>query len=107
MEPKQEGMTYEEAALFLGYDHHYVRQLTSRGVLEIDHLEEVRPHVNKVYLTTKSVETYHRLHAVRLTARVKLTKEQWQKFTEMFGLELVHRRDLEYVTQYLKGDDNG
>lgn len=69
-------MSYNEAALELGVDHHYVRMLVSRGVIEIHHREEVRPNVLKVFVTTISVMAYKESHKVRSTIKLRVTPEE-------------------------------
>lgn len=69
-------MSYNEAALELGVDHHYVRMLVSRGVIEIHHREEVRPNVLKVFVSKRSVMAYKESHKVRSTVKFRVTQEE-------------------------------
>lgn len=73
-----QSMSYEEAALAIGCDHHYVRILVGKGRIRVHHTEEVRPHVLKVFVTKADVDEYIEAHKVRTTVKVRVTREELQ-----------------------------
>lgn len=83
------GVSYEEAALMMGCDHHYVRMLTSRGTFRIVDRIEVRRNVFKVYIRRDDVEQYIEDHRYRVTKKVRLTPEEWDQFVRQFGHKAV------------------
>lgn len=81
--------SYAEAALVLGCDHHWVRMKTHRGDFRIVRREEVRPNVLKVYISADDVDRYREARRVRVTRRVRLTKDEWRQFAKMFGKDKI------------------
>jgi len=69
-------ISYEEAALLIGCDHHYVRMLTSRGRFTIVDREEVRPNVLKVYIDRSEVERYIEQRRHRETIKIRVTSDE-------------------------------
>jgi ribosomal protein S9 len=69
-------MSYEEAALVLGCDHHWVRMLTSKGKFTIVDRVEVKPNVLKVYINGDEVEAYREAHRARHTVKLCLTEDE-------------------------------
>lgn len=66
-------MSYKEAALAIGCDHHYVRILVGRGTIRVHHTEEVRPHVLKVFVDSYDVYNFIETHKARQTVKVRVT----------------------------------
>lgn len=77
-----ESMSYKEAALAIGCDHHYVRMLVAKERIRIHHREEVRPNVLKVFVCSDDVAAYIEANKVRRTVRVRVTEEELQLLHE-------------------------
>jgi len=81
-------MSYKEAAMAIGCDHHYVRMLVSQGRISIHHREEVRPNVLKVFVSKDDVDAYIEAHKVRSTVKLRLTAEEAQAVSKVLGRRL-------------------
>lgn len=71
-----DSISIQEAALRIGCDHHYVRALIARKVIEVDHLEPVNKSVNKVFVTKLSVKQYMESRRERFTYHIRVTHEE-------------------------------
>jgi tRNA A22 N-methylase len=69
-------MSYKEAALAIGCDHHYVRMLVSKGTISVHHTEEVRPHVLKVFVSASDVRAHINKTRKRDLVKYRLTLEE-------------------------------
>jgi hypothetical protein len=52
------GMTYKEAELYLGLNHHYIRTLVRKGVIRVVGSEEAMPNVPRILLSVEDVEAF-------------------------------------------------
>ena len=73
---KADYISIKEAAMRIGCDHHYVRNLMKQKRLEIHHTEPVNSGVSKVFLTKKSVKLYMEDRRQRYAIKIRVTQHE-------------------------------
>jgi len=72
-EIKVDYISIKDAAMRIGCDHHYVRQLVKQGRLQVDHTEPINSGVEKVFLSKLSVKQYMEERRERTSWRIRVT----------------------------------
>lgn len=76
MEPRVDYISIKDAAIRIGCDHHYVRNLVKQRRLIVDHTEPINSGVAKVFLTKDSVKEYMESRRVRETMKIRVTDDE-------------------------------